>query len=161
MARLTRAHIAWLWRWSNHGDCAVSISRHATGTAESSSHAALARTRATKSPGDIADFVVISRAAQSVRGVSIVVERQRRRSSRGCGGWREGAISILTVASAAEIRSRAARTRTLAAAITLFAAALLVTGRRATFAVKGVGAGVVYGAQTAGAGSRGAICSRR
>ena len=161
MARLTRAHIAWLWRWSNHGDCAVSISRHATGTAESSSHAALARTRATKSPGDIADFVVISRAAQSVRGVSIVVEWQRRRSSRGCGGWREGAISILTVASAAEIQSRAARTRTLAAAITPFAAALLVTSRRATFAVKGVGAGVVYSAQTASAGSRGAICSRR
>jgi hypothetical protein len=94
------------------------------------------RTRAAKSPGDVADFVVISRAAQSVRGVAIVVERQRRRSSRSCGGWREGAISILTVLSAAEIQSRAARARTLAAAITLFAAALLVTGRRAAFAVE-------------------------
>jgi hypothetical protein len=160
VARLTRAHVARLWRWSNRGDCAVSISRHVTGTAESSSHAALARTRAAKSLGDVADFVVISRAAQSVRGVAIVVERQRRRSSRICGGWREDAISILTVPSAAEIRSRAARARTLAAAITPFAAALLVTGRRAAFAVERVGAGVIYGAQIASAGSRGAICSR-
>lgn len=134
MARLTRAHVARLCRWSNHSDCAVSISRHATGTAESSSYAALACTRAAKSPGDVADFVVISRAAQSVRGVAIVVEQQQRRFSRSCGGWREGAISILTVTSAAEIRSRATRTHTLAAAFTLFAAALLVTGRRAAFA---------------------------